>query len=168
MHCDQLNLCMEVNLYLIVLLSSVWNLKSLWLLSGLDLETNCTEAKKKKKKEKKKEKHIRPLQGSLFHMSRNTCSNEYGEKIVKSARLILLWRIWLKKLSKLSNPLTFTWFHGILLNLQFSSLHTFLDTSEVGISQDHGINLKNGTYKPFHTVVCKCDQTYFWPEHEKY
>ena len=49
------------------------------------------EAKKKKKKgKKKKEKHIKPLKGSLFHMSGNTCSNEYGEKIVKSARLILL------------------------------------------------------------------------------
>ena len=142
MHCDQLNLCMEVNLYLIVLFSSVWNLKSLWLLSGLDLETNCMEAKKKKKGKKKKEKHIRPLQGSLFHMSGNTCINEYGEKIVKSARLILLWRIWLKNLSKLSNSLTFTWFHGILLNLQFSSLHTFLGTSEVDISQDHGIYFK--------------------------
>ena len=46
--------------------------------------------RKKKKGKKKKEKHIRPLQGSLFHMSGNTCSNEYGEKIVKSARLILL------------------------------------------------------------------------------
>lgn len=47
-----------------------------------------------------------------------------------------------KKLSKLSNPLTFTWFHGILLNLQFSLLHTFLDTSKVGISQNHGIYFK--------------------------
>ena len=167
MHYDQLDLFMEVNLYLIVLLSSVWNLKSLWLLSGLDLETNCTEAKKKKRK-KKKRKNTLDLYRAVYFMSGNTCSNEYGEKIVKSARLILLWRIWFKKLSKLSNPLTFTWFHGILLNLQFSSLHTFLDTSEVGISQDHGIYFKKHINHSIQWYASVIIFYHFWPELEKY
>ena len=60
-----------------------------------------TARKQKKKKKKKKEKHITPLQGSLFHMSGNTCSNEYGEKYCQICQVDFALKNLIKKIVKI-------------------------------------------------------------------
>lgn len=47
------------------------------------------------------------------------------------------------------------------VNLQFLSLHTFWTQVKWVFHRIMAYILKNGTYKSFHTVVWKCDQTYF-------
>ena len=56
---------------------------------------------RKQKKKKKKEKHIRPLQGSLFHMSGNTCSNKYGEKNCQICQVDFALKNLIKKIVKI-------------------------------------------------------------------
>ena len=51
-------------------------------------------------------------------MSGNTCSNEYGEKNCQICQVDFALKNLIKKIVKIVKPLTFTWFHGILLNLQ--------------------------------------------------